>query len=111
MRLLALILLAGALCLWYFVWLSYHLQKEYFGLKKGDSEAFLTSTFGKPYQITGPPDSYAFGGEEGSFHINKGECIKVFHYHRPLSLDGEEWEMGFDGAGKVLSKADLLISA
>lgn len=105
-RVIALILIAGFSYFGYLLWHGHHLSKEYILIEKGDPESLVKQKLGTPDKISGAPEYVAWDSED-SIHANTGECIREYLYRAPLAIDGEEWTVGFNREGKVVSKFDL----
>ena len=103
MRLFMVILISGIAWLGYMLWLGNHRSYEYEQVQKGNSETLVKQMLGAPDRISGPPKNVAWDSED-SIHANNGDCTQELWYAPPLSLDGEEWAIGFDRNGNTVSK-------
>jgi len=82
-----------------------HYQRAYEHLTRGTTKADVLKHFGKPGRVS---DCHLAnpswdGGQEDA--ISK-TCVELFEYFSHHSL--EQWDIGFDKDGRVVSKAYLL---
>jgi hypothetical protein len=78
------------------------LESRFLGVKRGEAEALVVASLGTPYRISGPPEYVAWGGDP--VRPNSGDCVRLFWYRPIVNVADEEYTVGFDANGNVVSK-------
>ncbi len=102
-RVLVTCLLLGLAFLARGCWLGHSRARGYERVARGDSEERVVELLGTPDQTTGATD-YVSWDDDYTTGSHDGECVGEYWYRRPLTTCGEEWKVGFDAKGKVVSK-------
>ena len=79
------------------------LELRYRAVERGETETQVLSNLGQPRRITGAPENVSWGSE-ASIRPNSGQCVKQFWFRPIINVVDEEYTVGFDSAGRVVSK-------
>ena len=79
------------------------LEYHYDQVAAGDDEAHVISLMGQPRKILGAPQNIAWE-LDATVRPNPGTCVKEFDYRPIINIVDEEYTVGFDSAGKAVSK-------
>ncbi len=79
------------------------LERRFLAVTRDQSEAEILEIFGTPRRVNGPPQNVSWGSD-ASIRPNNGECVKEFSYLPMINVVDEDYVIGFDASGKVVSK-------
>ncbi len=94
--------LAVSSYLGYGLWLGHSRASGYERVERGDPEERVIGLLGRPDRTTGRPENVSW--DEADIRTNAGECVRECWYADPITICGEEWTVGFDTRGRVVSK-------
>jgi hypothetical protein len=70
---------------------------------RGDTEDRVVTLVGHPHRVTTEPLDKVAWESKHTLDWYEADCVKQFHYV-PFSITGEEYDVGFDSSGHVVSK-------
>ena len=79
------------------------LEHRYDSIARGETEAQVLSVMGEPPKISGAPENVAWD-LDATVRRNDVGCVKEFWYRPIFNIVDEEYTVGFDSAGRVVSK-------